>query len=59
MTDGSVVQLVRIPVDSRPSRARSRYLQATHLFQEPGALPEVGRLAANWFTRYLSPQARP
>ncbi|HXG52445.1 MAG TPA: dienelactone hydrolase family protein [candidate division Zixibacteria bacterium] len=26
---------------------------ATHLFEEPGALQEVARLAANWFKRYL------
>ena len=27
---------------------------ATHLFEEPGALEEVARLAADWFSRYLS-----
>ena len=26
---------------------------ATHLFEEPGTLEEVQRLAARWFTRYL------
>jgi hypothetical protein len=26
---------------------------ATHLFEEPGALEEVARLAAQWFQRYL------
>jgi putative phosphoribosyl transferase len=26
---------------------------ATHLFEEPGALEEVERLAGDWFTRYL------
>ena len=26
---------------------------ATHLFEEPGSLQEVARLAAAWFTRYL------
>jgi len=26
---------------------------ATHLFEEPGALEEVARLAVNWFKRYL------
>jgi putative phosphoribosyl transferase len=26
---------------------------ATHLFEEPGALEEVERLAGEWFTRYL------
>ncbi len=30
---------------------------ATHLFEEPGALEEVARLATQWFTRYL-PQRR-
>ncbi len=30
---------------------------ATHLFEEPGALDEVARLAADWFTRHLSRSA--
>lgn len=30
---------------------------ATHLFEEPGALEEVARLAADWFARFL--QAEP
>jgi putative phosphoribosyl transferase len=30
--------------------------EATHLFEEPGALEEVARLAADWFRRYLSPE---
>ena len=28
---------------------------ATHLFEEPGALEEVARLAADWCRRYLTP----
>ena len=28
---------------------------ATHLFEEPGALEEVARLAAEWFRRYFTP----
>jgi putative phosphoribosyl transferase len=28
---------------------------ATHLFEEPGTLEEVERLAGEWFTRYLQP----
>jgi len=28
---------------------------ATHLFEEPGALEEVARLAADWFARHLAP----
>lgn len=27
--------------------------EATHLFEEPGKLDEVARLAAGWFARYL------
>jgi putative phosphoribosyl transferase len=30
---------------------------ATHLFEEPGALDEVARLAREWFERYLTPAA--
>jgi putative phosphoribosyl transferase len=26
---------------------------ATHLFEEPGALEEVARLAGGWFTQWL------
>jgi hypothetical protein len=26
---------------------------ATHLFEEPGAMEEVARLASQWFQRYL------
>src|SRR5262249_42245453 len=32
---------------------------AGHLFEEPGALEEVARLAAAWFTAYLTPRPRP
>lgn len=28
---------------------------ATHLFEEPGTLEEVARLASEWFRRYLAP----
>jgi putative phosphoribosyl transferase len=27
---------------------------ATHLFEEPGALEEVARLAGDWFIRHFS-----
>lgn len=30
---------------------------ATHLFEEPGALEQVSRLAREWFTRYLTTSA--
>ncbi len=29
---------------------------ATHLFEEPGTLEEVARLATDWFVRHLSPK---
>ena len=29
----------------------------THLFEEPGALDEVARLAREWFVRHLAPAA--
>jgi len=28
--------------------------RATHLFEEPGALEEVARLARDWFVRHLT-----
>ena len=31
---------------------------ATHLFEEPGALDEVARMAVDWFRRHLSPADR-
>ena len=31
---------------------------ATHLFEEPGTLEEVTRLAADWFRKYLQPHTR-
>jgi dienelactone hydrolase len=32
---------------------------ATHLFEEPGKLAEVARLAASWFRRHVSPGTTP
>ena len=32
---------------------------ATHLFEEPGALDEVARLAREWFERHLAPAEAP
>jgi len=31
--------------------------RATHLFEEPGTLEEVARVAAQWFTQYLCAKA--
>jgi hypothetical protein len=32
---------------------------ATHLFEEPGALEQVARLARDWFQRFLTPASAP
>ena len=32
---------------------------ATHLFEEPGTLDEVQRLALDWFGRYMDPRRKP
>jgi dipeptidyl aminopeptidase/acylaminoacyl peptidase len=32
---------------------------AGHLFEEPGAIDEVARLAAEWFDRHLSGEVSP
>jgi len=42
---GSTAELVIVP-------------GATHLFEEPGALEEVARLARDWFVAHLPPPAR-
>jgi len=34
-------------------------LGATHLFEEPGALDEVARLAREWFERHLAWEETP
>jgi hypothetical protein len=31
---------------------------ATHLFEEPGALEEVAQLARDWFVQHLAPAMR-
>jgi putative phosphoribosyl transferase len=41
--------LVRLEVESRLEVVAD----ATHLFEEPGALEEVSRLAGDWFVRHL------
>ena len=32
--------------------------EATHLFEEPGALEEVARLARDWFTNHFQQRLR-
>ncbi len=55
--DETVLALNRLAYDQlRGPCALEVIPDATHLFEEPGALEEVARLAAEWFDRYLAPQ---
>jgi putative phosphoribosyl transferase len=58
---GNDVQVIQL---NRKALAQLRYEKqlvivpgATHLFEEPGALDEVARLARDWFCRHLIPAA--
>ena len=53
--DEVVLELNREALASLRCEAELRVVAgATHLFEEPGALEEVARLARDWFVRYLS-----
>jgi dienelactone hydrolase len=54
--DLSVLELNRAAADRlvRTSKQLVVVQGATHLFEEPGALDEVARLASEWFGRYLT-----
>jgi putative phosphoribosyl transferase len=52
--DGPVIEMNREAYDQMVSERRMVIVPgASHLFEEPGTLEEVARLAAEWFTRYL------
>lgn len=52
--DDAVLQLNRRAAASLQGAQRIEVVPgATHLFEEPGKLEEVARLAADWFVRYL------
>jgi len=53
---GPTATEVRVAVGDAVLPAEKRLVivpGATHLFEEPGALEEVARLAADWFSHYL------
>jgi len=53
--DDVVLDLNRRAYDTLVARKELVVIpRATHLFEEPGALEEVARLARDWFTRYLA-----
>ncbi len=52
--DGPVIAMNRNAFDRiRVEKELEIVPGATHLFEEPGALEEVARMAREWFTRYL------
>ncbi len=58
--DRQVLDLNRAALAELPPSSRLEVVpDATHLFEEPGALDQVARLAAAWFTRHLVRGRRP
>ncbi|NLG43931.1 MAG: hypothetical protein GX547_11835 [Phycisphaerae bacterium] len=56
--DAPVIRLNRVALqDMRCHRELEIVPGATHLFEEPGALEQVARLAAQWFGRFLAQAA--
>ncbi len=54
--DLPVLDLNQEALEQIPAEKRLEVVPgASHLFEEPGALEEVARLAGDWFTRYLAP----
>ena len=53
--DEVVLELNREALESLTCEAQLTVVEgATHLFEEPGALEEVSRLACDWFARHLA-----
>ncbi len=52
--DGEVIQLNEIAFKQMKCAKEMKIVAgATHLFEEPGALEQVAKLASDWFTRHL------
>jgi alpha-beta hydrolase superfamily lysophospholipase len=53
--DAQVLKLNRLALEllGTPDKRLEVVPRATHLFEEPGTLEEVARLAVEWFRRYL------
>jgi dienelactone hydrolase len=52
--DKAVIELNRLALEQLQGKAKMEIVpQATHLFEEPGALEEVGRLAREWLGTHL------
>ena len=59
---GADESVIRLNEEARAQMSANVRLEivpgATHLFEEPGALEQVSRLALEWFARYVSGRAR-
>lgn len=57
--DGEVIDLNQQAYDQLHGEKKLIIIPgATHLFEEPGTLEEVARLAAEWFVRHFAPGTR-
>ncbi len=57
--DTVVIELNRKAMRQLGGEARLEIIPgASHLFEEPGTLEQVARLARDWFTRHLKPALR-
>ena len=57
--DTVVIELNRKAMQELSGEARLEIVTgASHLFEEPGALEQVARLAQGWFTQHLKPEPR-
>ena len=56
--DDAVIEMNREAMSKMKCQVEMRIIPgATHLFEEPGALEFVASLAAEWFVKYLRPEA--
>jgi len=57
--DEPVIEMNREAMAQMRSETELKIIQgATHLFEEPGALEQVAKLATDWFVNHLRPEAR-
>jgi pimeloyl-ACP methyl ester carboxylesterase len=58
--DRVVIDLNRQALEQLPGEARLEIVPgASHLFEEPGALEQVARLARDWFVRWIDTEGSP
>jgi putative phosphoribosyl transferase len=58
--DPQVLNLNRMAAAAMRAEVRREIVpEATHLFEEPGAIERVADLARDWFARHLAPDDEP